>query len=135
MNTQTPRSSSRAAKHRFEEGLEALREELGPHVARHMRDRYGPDRRRYASRVHRSESGGELDTYVLLKTLLGKWNDLFRHDASMRKARSFVSLAMDARNSVAHFDHRGHSFSVVVPEPKQPAPEGYSVLRLERRNA
>ena len=45
----------------------------------------------------------ELDVYALLKTLLANWNDLFRHDEQLRKARSFVSLAMDARNSTAHF--------------------------------
>ena len=49
------------------------------------------------------EPGGDLDVYALLKTLLDQWNDLFRHDAKLRKARSFVSLALDARNSAAHF--------------------------------
>ena len=92
-----------AAKQRVEEGLEALRVGLVPYVARHMRDRHGPNWRHYASRAHRDEPGGELDVYALLKTLLDQWNDLFRHDAKLRKARSFVSLALDARNSAAHF--------------------------------
>ena len=91
------------AKQRVEEGLEALRVGLAPYVARHMRDRHGPNWRHYASRARRDESGGELDVYALLKTLLDQWGDLFRHDAKVRKARSFVSLALDARNSVAHF--------------------------------
>ena len=144
-----------AAKQRVEAGLEALRVGLAPYVARHMRDRHGPDWRHYASRArvgahvdarasgphaggtpahpgtapaHPTTSarsgttpgrsgttprrpgsqggddpGGELDVYALLKTLLDQWNDLFRHDAKLRKARSFVSLALDARNSAAHF--------------------------------
>ncbi|MDE0459206.1 MAG: DUF499 domain-containing protein [Chromatiales bacterium] len=92
-----------AAKQRVEAGLEALRVGLAPYVARHMRDRHGPDWRHYASRAHRDGPGDELDVYALLKTLLDQWNDLFRHDAKLRKARSFVSLALDARNSAAHF--------------------------------
>ena len=68
-----------------------------------MRDRHGPNWRHYASRARRDESGGELDVYALLKSLLDQWGDLFRHDAKVRKARSFVSSALDARNSVAHF--------------------------------
>ena len=39
----------------------------------------------------------------LLKTVLDHWNDLFRSDSRLRSARSFVSLALDARNSTAHF--------------------------------
>ena len=94
---------ARAAKQRVEEGLEALRVGLAPYVAKHMRDRHGPNWRHYASRAHRDERGGELDVYALLKTLLDQWSDLFRHDAKLRKARSFISLALDARNSAAHF--------------------------------
>ena len=59
--------------------------------------------RHYASRARGDESGGELDVYALLKTLLDQWGDLFRLDAKLRKARSFISLALDARNSAAHF--------------------------------
>ena len=104
MSTNTGESErARAAKQRVEEGLEALRVGLAPYVAKHMRDRHGPNWRHYASRAHRDESGGDLDVYALLKTLLDQWNDLFRHDTMLRKARSFVSLALDARNSAAHF--------------------------------
>jgi len=91
------------AKQRVEAGLEALRIGLAPYVAKHMRDRHGSNWRHYASRAHRDEPGGELDVYALLKTLLDQWNDLFRPDTKLRKARSFVSLALDARNSAAHF--------------------------------
>ena len=142
MSAQTNEASALAAKQRVEAGLEALRVGLAPYVARHMRDRHGPDWRHYASRARvgarvgarasgphaggtpahpdsmpahsgamperpgaqgGDESGAELDAYALLKTLLDQWNDLFRHDAKLRKARSFISLALDARNSAAHF--------------------------------
>ena len=100
MNTK-PGESERAlaAKQRVEAGLEALRVELAPYVAKHMRDRHGAHWRHYASRAHRDESSGELDIYALLKTSLDQWSDLFRHDARLRRARSFISLALDARNS------------------------------------
>ena len=104
MSTNTGESErARAAKQCVEEGLEALRVGLAPYVAKHMRDRHGPNWRHYASRARRDESGGELDIYALLKTLLDQWGDLFRHDAKVRKARSFISLTLDARNSAAHF--------------------------------
>ena len=91
------------AKQRVEKGLEALRLGLGAYVGKHMRDRHGKNWRHYASRAQGDEAGRELDVYALLKTLLDNWNDLFRHDPNLRKARSFISLAMDARNSAAHF--------------------------------
>ncbi len=92
-----------AAKRRVEQGLEALRVGLGAYVRKHMEDRHGKHWRHYASRARGHDGGGELDVYALLKTLLDNWNDLFGHDQRLRKARSFVSLAMDARNSAAHF--------------------------------
>ena len=81
------------AKQRVEAGLESLRIGLAHYVAKHMRDRHGEHWRHYASRAHRDESSGELDVYALLKTLLDQWSDLFRHDARLRRARSFISLA------------------------------------------
>ena len=68
-----------------------------------MQDRHGPHWRQYARRARGDESGGELDVYALLKTLLDLWGEHFRLDAKLRKARSFISLALDARNSAAHF--------------------------------
>ena len=35
--------------------------------------------------------------------MLDNWNDLFRHDERLRRARSFLSLAIDARDAAAHF--------------------------------
>ena len=104
MNTK-PGESERAlaAKQRVEAGLEALPVELAPYVAKHMRDRHGAHWRHCASRAPRDESSGELDVYALLKTSFDQWSDLFRHDARLRRARSFISSALDARNSAAHF--------------------------------
>ena len=95
--------SALAAKHRIEKGLEALRQGLGPYVAKHMLARHGSHWRHYASRARGTDAGNELDVYALLKTLLDNWNDLFRNDTRLRRARSFISLCLDARNSAAHF--------------------------------
>ena len=103
MSTARNPDAALAAKQRVEGGLEALRIGLGPYVTRHMADRYGDDWRQHASRARGGEGRGDLDVYSLLKTLLDNWNELFRHDDRLRKARSFISLSMDARNSAAHY--------------------------------
>ena len=68
-----------------------------------MRDRHGDCWQDHASRARGDESGRDFDVYALLKTLLDNWNELFRHDNQLRRARSFISLAMDARNRTTHF--------------------------------
>ena len=103
MSTEKNPAAALTAKQRVEGGLEALRTGLGSYVARHMTDRYGDDWRQHASRARGGEEGRDLDVYSLLKTLLDNWNELFRHDDKLRRARSFISIAMDARNAVAHF--------------------------------
>ena len=103
MSTTGNPAAALAAKQRVEGGLEALRTALGSYVAKHMTDRYGDDWRQHASRARGGEEGGDLDVYSLLKTLLDNWNELFRYDDKLRRARSFISIAMDARNAVAHF--------------------------------
>ena len=96
-------TSAAAAKRRVEKGLETLRAGLTPYVEKHMRDRHGEGWQRFASRGARDGAAGRLDVQALLRTLLDHWNDLFRHDERLRKARSFVSLAIDARNAAAHY--------------------------------
>ena len=60
-----------AAKHRIEKGLEALRQGLGPYVAKHMLNRHGNHWRHYASRARAAPMpANALDVYALLKTLL-----------------------------------------------------------------
>ncbi|MYE02091.1 MAG: hypothetical protein F4Y03_12605, partial [Alphaproteobacteria bacterium] len=103
MSTARNPGAALAAKQRVEGGLEALRTGLGSYVTRHMTDRYGDDWRQHASRARGGEGRGDLDVYSLLKTLLDNWSELFRYDDKLRKARSFISIAMDARNAVAHF--------------------------------
>ena len=103
MTNPTALDAARDAKQRVEQGLDALRVGLAPYVERHMRSRHGDRWRDHASRARGDEAGAGLDVYALLKTLLDNWNDLFRHDDKLRKARSFISLAMDARNRAAHF--------------------------------
>ncbi len=103
MSTARNPDAALAAKQRVEGGLEALRTGLTPYVTKHMTDRYGDYWRQHAGRARGGEDEGNLDAYSLLKTLFNNWNELFRYDDSLRKARSFISLSMDARNSAAHY--------------------------------
>ncbi|TVR81375.1 MAG: hypothetical protein EA405_08755, partial [Rhodospirillales bacterium] len=101
-------NDSFSAKQKVDQALEALRVGLGPYVAERMKQRHGNHWRQFASRAARGDSGGdpsgELDVYGLLKTILDNYGDVFRHDKRLRKARSYVSLALDARNAASHFD-------------------------------
>ena len=103
MSQSETRETALAAKQRVENALEALRVGLSSYVAKHMEQRHGSDWRHYVSRARGADTMNGLDIYALLKTLLDNWGDLFRHDEQLRKARSFISHAMDARNTVAHF--------------------------------
>ena len=103
MRKTTTANSALEARQRVERGLEALRQGLGPYVAKHMNDRHGKNWRHYASRAQGGGTTDDLDVYALLKTLLDNWRDLFSNDERLRKARSFISLSIDARNSMAHF--------------------------------
>lgn len=117
MRKRSASSLALEAKQRVEKGLEALRQGLAPYVAKHMKDRHGNNWRHFTSRAHGSGAGNELDVYALLKTLLDNWNDLFRNDSKLRKARSFVSLCLDARNSIAHFSGKLEAREALV-KPK-----------------
>jgi hypothetical protein len=97
-------NDSFSAKQKVDQALEALRVGLGPYVAERMKQRHGNHWRQFASRAGGGDPGGELDVYGLLKTILDNYGDVFRHDARLRKARSYVSLALDARNATSHFD-------------------------------
>jgi predicted AAA+ superfamily ATPase len=97
-------TDSFGAKQRVDQALEALRVGLAPYVAEKMKQRHGNNWRQFASRAAGGDMKAELDTYALLKTVLDNYADVFRHDARLRKARSYISLALDARNSSSHFD-------------------------------
>ena len=103
MSTGNRADAAVAARTRVDQALDAVRIGLGPYVAKHMNDRYGERWRGHASRARGGNAQSELDVQGLLKTLLENWGELFRHDEKMRKARSFISHALDARNAVAHF--------------------------------
>ncbi|MCV0386470.1 MAG: DUF499 domain-containing protein [Nitrobacter sp.] len=97
-------TDSFGAKQKVDAALEALRIGLSPYVGEHMKRRHGANWRQYASRAAGGDAKGELDVYGLLKTILDNYSEVFRHDARVRKARSYISLALDARNSSSHFD-------------------------------
>ena len=103
MSRKSQGNAATEARERIDRGLEAVRMGLGPYVAKHMGDRHGERWRDRASRARGGDRQGELDVYGLLKTLLDNWNDLFRHDETVRKARSFISHTLDARHQSAHF--------------------------------
>ncbi len=105
MKGRNPDSIALAAKGRVDGGLEALRVALRAYVERAMKKRYGGRWRQHLSRADGGAPDGEPDVYALLKTVLSHWRT-FSDDARLRKARSFLSLAMDARNSAAHFADR-----------------------------
>lgn len=92
------------AKQNVDAALEALRVGISPYVAEQMKQRHGAQWRQFASRAAGGDGKGELDVYGLLKTILDNYSDVFRHDTRIRKARSYISLALDARNSSSHFD-------------------------------
>jgi hypothetical protein len=97
-------TDSFGAKQRVDQALEALRIGLSPYVADKMKQRHGTNWRHFASRAAGGDPKAELDTYGLLKTVLDNYSEVFRHDPRVRKARSYISLALDARNSSSHFD-------------------------------
>lgn len=97
-------SDAFSAKQNVDHALEALRVGLAPYVAERMKHRHGDQWRQFASRATGNEPGRDLDTYALLKTILDNYAEVFRHDRHLRKARSYVSLALDARNATSHFD-------------------------------
>lgn len=92
-----------AAKKRIDEALEALRVGLTPYVTRRMEGAFGKKWRPHTTRATFLEGEDVLDTYVLLKTVLDNWREVFSAEAKLRKARSYISLALDGRNNVSHF--------------------------------
>jgi hypothetical protein len=92
-----------AAKKRIDEALEALRIGLTPYVLQQMEGAFGRNWRSHASRAAGDEDDFALDAYALLKTILDNWREVFSAEAKLRKARSYISLALDARNKMSHF--------------------------------
>ena len=92
------------SKQYVDEALEALRIGLSPYVSKLMKEQYGDDWIEYASYSKGITKVKELDNYRLLKTILDQYNVIFREDAKIRSARSYISIALVARNASSHFD-------------------------------
>jgi hypothetical protein len=72
-----------------------------------MKKKHGLRWLHYASRAAGSGPNDPLDAYGLLKTIIDNWNDVFHgcfDRKVMHKARSHVSIALDARNATAHLN-------------------------------
>ena len=92
------------SKQHVDKALEALRIGLSPYVSKLMKERYGDDWIEYASYSKGVTKIRELDNYRLLKTILDQYNAIFREDAKLRRARSYVTIALEARNASSHFE-------------------------------
>lgn len=95
----------RQALRRVQDALLHLRDGLAQFVEARMRQRHGPSWREAAQRATGSPSKGPLDAYALLKTLIYWWPDTFRdafEGPERHRARSLVTLTLDARNAAAH---------------------------------
>ncbi|MBP2238677.1 hypothetical protein J2Z31_005218 [Sinorhizobium kostiense] len=76
-------------------------------VEANMKKKHGLRWLHYASRAAGSGPNDSLDVYGLLKTIIDNWNDVFYacfDRKVMHKARSHVSIALDARNATAHLN-------------------------------
>ncbi|MBX5282166.1 DUF499 domain-containing protein [Rhizobium sp. NLR10a] len=76
-------------------------------VEANMKKKHGLRWLHYASRAAGSGPNDPLDAYGLLKTIIDNWNDVFYNCFDrkvMHKARSHVSIALDARNATAHLN-------------------------------
>lgn len=91
-----------AAKKRVDEALEALRIGLTPYVSQRMEGAFGSKWRSFASRAAAGEDDFALDAYALLKTVLDNWREVFSAEVKLRRARSYISLPLDARNKMSH---------------------------------
>lgn len=104
MSTATA-TSDKAALRRVQDGLFHLRAGLAPFVEARMKRARGLDWLRYASRAGGAGAADALDAYGLLKTMLENWRDVFEEafrPQDKYKARSFASMALEARNATAH---------------------------------
>ena len=84
-----------AAKKRVDEALEALRIGLTLYVSQRMEGAFGNRWRSNATRAAGDEDDDfALDAYALLKTVLDNWRQVFSAEVKLRKARSYISLAL-----------------------------------------
>lgn len=89
------------ANQRISQGLHILSGALRPFVEKEMQKAFGPRWQTQASAARGSDPSKPLDAYGLLKTMLDNWNSVFRN-VLKPDVRNYVSLALSARNEVAH---------------------------------
>ncbi len=93
------------ALRRVQDGLLHLRRGLAPVVTARMQARFGADWPSRASRAGGGRADAALDAYGLLRTMIDCWREAFAETLPREErhlARSFVTMALEARNAVAH---------------------------------
>src|SRR5258705_2141543 len=90
-----------ASNQRINQGLLVLTKVLQPYVEKRMREVYRGNWQQNLSVAAGADPSKPLDAYALLKTMVDNWQSAFR-DGLKPQVRSYVSLALSARNDVAH---------------------------------
>ena len=97
--------TEKATLRRVQDGLFHLQKGLAPFVEAHMVRAHGDRWLHYASRAAGASPNAPLDAYGLIKTIIDNWQAVF-DGAFVRtekhRARSFASMALEARNATAH---------------------------------
>lgn len=100
-----PADPEKETLRRITDALFHIRKGLTPFIEARMKKVHGANWLRYASRASGGRPDDPLDAYGLLKTMLDSWRDVF-DDAFSRadkhRARTFASVALEARNAVSH---------------------------------
>ena len=86
---------------RINQALLVLTRVLQPYVEREMRRVFKANWQQNLSVATGTDRGKPLDAYGLLKTMIDNWQGVFRDDLKPT-IRNYVSLALAARNDVAH---------------------------------
>src|SRR5271169_6665620 len=93
--------SGLASNQRINQALLLLTKVLQPYVERRMRDAYRGNWQQNLSVAAGTDLSKPLDAYALLKTMVDNWQHAFR-DGLKPIVRNYVSLALAARNDMAH---------------------------------
>jgi hypothetical protein len=90
-----------ASNQRINQALLLLTKVLQPYIEKRMRDAYRGNWQQNLSVAHGADPSKPLDAYSLLKTMIDNWQTAFR-DGLKPIVRNHVSLALSARNDMAH---------------------------------
>ena len=105
MTTAKPLDTEKETLRRVNEALIHVRRGLTPFVEARMKKAHGDRWLHYASRAAGSHPNDPLDPYGLLKTMIDSWREVFDEAfsrADKHRARTFASIALEARNAVSH---------------------------------